>query len=262
MIGRLVLMAGVLALSACAARLPPRPTGAMTPDPTAPDAFVMATRACRDFTTLSAELALSGRAGGEKIGGRVHAGLEAGGAVRLEGVAPFGAPLFILGGRHERATLLLPRERRALGDTAVADVLERLTGLALGADDLRLMLSGCLADQAAPADGRQWPGGWQAVTLSRDRVAYVRTRQGETVVVAADYGPWRIDYAEHQGGYPRLVRVRRAEDPSTDLTARVGQLRVNTAIDPRAFTLEIPPDYEPLTLDELRSAAPLMPRGQ
>lgn len=95
MIRRLVLAALALAISACAARTPPRPTGSATPDPTALDAFVTATRACRGFTTLSAELALSGRAGGEKIGGRVHAGLEAGGAVRLEGVAPFGAPLFI-----------------------------------------------------------------------------------------------------------------------------------------------------------------------
>ena len=258
----LVLAASILALGGCAARMPPRPAGTAASDPSAIDAFTTATRACRGFRTLTAELALSGRAGGEKLGGRVHAGLEAGGAVRLEGIAPFGPPVFILAGRNERATLLLPRDRRVLNETPVPEVLERLTGLALGADDLRLMVSGCLADNATPAGGQQWPGGWQAVTLAPGRVAYLRTRQGQTVVVAADYGPWRIDYAEHAGGYPRVVRVRPAGDTTTDITARIGDLQVNTEIDPRAFVIEIPSDADPVTLDELRSVAPLKPKGQ
>lgn len=250
----------ILALGGCAARMPPRPAGAATADPSALEAFTNATRACRGFRTLTAELALSGRAGGEKLGGRVHAGLASGGAVRLEGIAPFGPPVFILAGRNERATLLLPRDRRVLNETPVPEVLERLTGLALRADDLRLMVSGCLVDNATPSEGRQWPGGWQAVTLAPERIAYLRTRNGQTVVVAADYGAWRIDYAEHTSGYPRVVRVRPAGDPSTDVTARIGDLQVNTEIDPRAFVVEIPSDADPMTLDELRSIAPLAPK--
>jgi len=207
---RLVLAALVLTVSACAARTPPRPVGTARPDPSAIAAFTTATAACRGFKSLTGELSLSGRAAGERIRGRVIAGLEAGGSVRLEGVAPFGPPVFILAGRAERATLLLPREHRVLTDTPVPAVLERLTGLALGADDLRLMVSGCLVDNAAPADGRQWPGGWQAVTLGSERVAYLRVRQGQPVVIAADYGPWHLDYSEHASGYPRVVRVRRA----------------------------------------------------
>ena len=210
---------------------------------------------------MTGELSLSGRAAGERIRGRVIAGLEAGGSVRLEGVAPFGPPVFILAGTAEQATLLLPREHRVLKDTAVAAVLERLTGLALSADDLRLMVSGCLADNAAPTAGRQWPGGWQAVTLGPDRVAYVRLQQGRPVVVAADYGPWHVDYAEHLSGFPRVVRVRRALDATTDVTARVGELEVNTTINPLAFTLAVPSDADPMTLDELRSVAPLVPKS-
>lgn len=72
--------------------------------------------------------------------GRILTGLESGGAVRLEAPAPFGAPFFILAGRDEKATLVLPRERRVIKDVAVSAVLERLTGLALGADDLRLIV--------------------------------------------------------------------------------------------------------------------------
>ncbi len=257
---RLALVIAAVFVSACAARTPPRPDGTPGPDPTAVAAFQSATTACRGFRSLTGELSLSGRAAGERIRGRVIAGLEAGGSVRLEGVAPFGPPIFILAGRAEKATLLLPREQRVLKETPVSAVLERLTGLALGADDLRLMVSGCLADNAAPADGKQWPGGWQAVTLGPDRVAYLRQRQGRPVVVAADYGPWHLDYSEHLSGYPRVVRVRRAGDAATDVTARVGELEVNTVINPAAFTLEVPSDADPMTLDELRSVAPLVPK--
>lgn len=258
---RLALLTVALALPACAARIPPRPVGAPAADATAVDAFITATVACRGFRSLTGELTLSGRASGERIRGRVIAGLEAGGSVRLEGVAPFGPPVFILAGRAERATLLLPREHRVLKETAVTDVLERLTGLALGADDLRLMISGCLVDNAAPSGGQQWPGGWQAVTLAADRVAYLRLRQGVPVVVAADYGPWRLDFSEHLSGFPRVVRVRRHDDPATDVTARVGELEVNTTINPLAFALEVPSDADPMTLDELRSVAPLVPKS-
>ena len=267
---RLSTLALVLALSACAARTPPRPAGTPGPDPTAIDAFITATASCRGFRSLTGELSLSGRAAGERIRGRVIAGLESGGSVRLEGVAPFGPPIFILAGKGELATLLLPREHRVLTNTAVSAVLERLTGLALGADDLRLMVSGCLADNAAPTEGKQWPGGWQAVTLAPDRVAYLRLQQGQPVVVAADYGPWHLDYSEHLSGYPRVLRVRRLrqgfgaqgrdKDATTDITARVGELEVNTAINPLAFTLEVPADADPMTLDELRSVAPLVPK--
>ena len=80
--------------------------------------------------SIEGELALSGRAGGERVRGRVLTGLEAGGAVRLEAPAPFGAPFFILAGKDEKATLVLPRERRVLKDTAVSALLERLRSAA------------------------------------------------------------------------------------------------------------------------------------
>jgi hypothetical protein len=258
-------------ISSCATRTPPRPAGTSTPDPTAADAFAAATSACTGFRSIEGELALSGRAFNERVRGRVLTGLEAGGHVRLEAPAPFGAPFFILAGRAEKATLILPRERRVLRDTSVAAVLERLTGLLLGADDLRLIVSGCLVDRATPADGRQWPGGWQAVTIGPERVAYLRSVQGRPTLVAADYGPWHVDYSQHTGGFPRMVRVRSAEaradprgvnvDRSVDITARVEQLEVNTQINPRAWDVEVPADADPMTLDDLRSIAPLRDQG-
>jgi outer membrane biogenesis lipoprotein LolB len=258
---RVLASAGVLlALSACAARVPPRPAGEVSPDPAAVDAFVSATRGCRGLRTLTAELTLSGRAGDERVRGRVHAGFETGGALRLEGLAPFGPPVFTLAGRREQATLLT-RDRRVLPATRVSLVLERLTGLALGADDLRLLLSGCLIDGAQPSQGKRWPGGWRAVTLATDRVAYLREAQGAAVVVAADYGPWTVDYREHVNGWPRAVRVRRTGAASIDVTARIGQLEVNVPIADRAFAIDVPADAVPMTLDDLGAAAPLKPKA-
>ena len=252
----------LLQLSACAARTPPRPAGTPTPDPSAADAFIAATASCKGFRSIEGELSLSGRAGGERVRGRILTGLESGGKIRLEAVAPFGAPFFILAGGSDRATLVLPREHRVLKDTAVSDVLGRITGLSLSADDLRLIVSGCLVDKASPADGRQWGGGWRAVTIGPERVAYLRVLNGQPVLTAADYGPWHVDYSAHANGFPRLVRVRRAGDSAIDITARIEQLEVNTQINPLAWVVEIPSDAEPMTLDELRSIAPLAEKKQ
>lgn len=252
-----------VSLSACGPKAPPRPAGTATPDPAAIEAFNRATAACVGYRSFEGEMSLSGRAGDERVRGRILTGLEAGGAVRLEAVAPFGAPFFVLAGKSERATLVLPREHRVLKDTGVADVLERLTGLALGADDLRHIVVGCLADDVEPSDGKQWPGGWQAVAIGTDRTAYVRMQNGQPVLVAADYGAWHLDYSAHAGGFPRVVRLRSslvsrgAGEDAIDITARIDQLQVNTPINPRAWSVDIPSDADPMTLDELRSIAPL-----
>ena len=218
--------------------------------------FGRATAQCAGLRTLTLELSLSGRAGDERLRGRVIAGLERGGMARLEGVAPFGAPVFILAARGEQATLLLPRERRLLAEASMPEVIERLTGLPLGADELRGALAGCLGAGGEAWDGRQWSGGWRAVSTPGDRVVFLRQQAGQWAVAAADGGGWRADYRDVVNGYPRQVRLR-TTDGRVDLVARVEQLEVNTLIDPAAFDLIVPPGTVPMTLDELRSVAPL-----
>jgi outer membrane lipoprotein-sorting protein len=244
-------------LSACAAAIPKRPEGTAVNDAAAIGAFERATRFCRGLKTLSTEIRLSGRAGGERLRGTLHAGFAAPGALRFEAVAPFGPPVFVLAGRDNRATLLFPRDNRVLPDVALADVLDRLTALALSADDVRLVLSGCLSDGVMPTNGRSWNGGWNAVSLGNDITAYLQQRNGEPVIVAADYGPWLVDYSDHLNGWPRTVRIRSKEQGRVDAIARLDQLETNTEIDDRAFTVDIPPGAERITLNELRAIAPL-----
>jgi hypothetical protein len=260
-------LAAVVLIAGCAARTPARPEGAGTADPSAIDAFKAATTQCPGLKTLTAEIRLSGRAAGERLRGTLHAGFAAPGSLRFEAVAPFGPPVFILAGRDNRTTLLFPRDDRVLRDVALADVLDRLTALALSADDVRLILTGCLVANASPSDGRAWSNGWRGVTLSPNVTAYVQTRNGAPVVAAADYGAWLVDYADHLNGFPRTVRIRNRPSVSSvssvgsvssvDATSRLDQLEVNVPIDDRAFSVDVPPNAEIITLNDLRAIAPL-----
>jgi hypothetical protein len=207
--------------------------------------------------TLTAEIRLSGRAAGERLRGTLHAGFGTPAALRFEAVAPFGPPVFILAGRNNRATLFFPRDNRVLSDVALADVLDRLTALPLNADDLRLVLTGCLVEGATPTEGRAWNGGWLAVALKPDVTAYLQQRNGTIVIAAADYGPWLIDYADHLNGWPRTVRIRSREPERVDATARLEQLDVNVALEEKAFEIDIPADAERIALNDLRAIAPL-----
>jgi outer membrane lipoprotein-sorting protein len=255
---RLAILASAGCVAACAARAPMRPAGTSTPDPTAVDAFTQATKSCAGLKTMTGALRLSGRAGSEKIRGTLHTGLEAPASIRFEAVAPFGQPFFILAGRDNRASLLLPRDNRLLPDASVPELLERLTGLALGASDMRLILSGCLSERPQPTDGRTWSGGWRAVTLGDGVTAYLKAINGASTLVAADRGAWRIDYADHQNGWPRTVRIRSAEGQTTiDITAAIEDLEVNTPIDAKAFAIEAPAGAARMTIDDLRSVTPL-----
>jgi hypothetical protein len=248
----LAITTGLVFVTACAAKVPPRPAGDAAPDPSAAQLFAEVTSACRGLRTLTATIALSGRAGDERLRVRLHGGFAAPQSLRLEGVAPFGPPIFLLAGQQDRVTLLFPREKRVLPDTPVAAVLERLTGLNLGADDLRLVLSGCLVEEPVASEGRSWPGGWKTVALGADRMAYLRQVRGAWALVAADYGRWRLDYADHLNGWPRTVRVRAAEESVVDLTARVQDLAVNVELPASAFVVDIPPDAQRISIDDLR----------
>ena len=253
---RCLVAACLVTLASCAARPPARPTGPSTTDATAVAQFIAATRMCTGLKTLTAELRLSGRAGGERLRGTLHTGLAAPGSLRVEAVAPFGQPFFILAGRDNQATLLLPRDNSILRTTPVPAVFERLTGLSLSATDLRLILTGCLSQGATPTNGRAFARNWRAVDLDSGVVAYLKPVDGRVVVVAADHGNWRVDYAMHRNGFPRQVRIRSSAG-DVDMTAALEQVEINTEIDARAFEIDAPAGAVAITLDHLRAVVPL-----
>lgn len=135
-------------------------------------------RACRGARTLTAELALSGHAGRTRLRGRVVAGFERPAAMRLEGVAPFGPPAFILVARGGDATLLLPREERVVTGASPEDVLGALTGVALAPADLQAILTGCVVPVPHPTAGRLHGNGWISIDLEGGATVFA-VRQGQ-----------------------------------------------------------------------------------
>jgi hypothetical protein len=269
-----VLCSLALGAAACATASTIRlPEGPWSPDPLAAEAFRSASAACGGVRTLTAEIAVRGKAGQAKVRGRVLAGFERGGALRLEAPAPFGAPIFILVSRANRATLWLPRDRRVLRDAPVDDVLDAIAGLPRSSDDVLALVAGCLAADITPAaPGESGPGGWMMVPLAGGTRAFL-AREGGTWRIAAgrrdagaNHGSWSVSYAGFSSGFPGTVTVRHEPadgNPAgaTALTLQVSQLETNVPIDARAFDVAIPAGSQPLTLEELRQSGPLADRG-
>jgi hypothetical protein len=212
---------------------------------------------------MTATIALSGRAGRQKLRGQVDAGLTGGGAARLEGRAPFGRPMFILvsgGGAsadRARATLYLPRDNRVLRDAPAADIVEALTGVSLAFDELMSALAGCGLGGSATS-GLAYGDDQVAIAADGGTTTYLRRQNSEWRVFASTRGPLVIENGDFASGRPSTIRMRTSPDAAgTDLTVKLADVDINTTIDPKAFVVEVPPDAEPLTLDELRRAGPL-----
>jgi hypothetical protein len=203
-------------------------------------------------------MALSGRAGTTKLRGRVDAGFEAPARARLEGIAPFGKPAFILVADGRRATLVLPREDRVLRDAAPDQIVEALAGVRLGPDRLRTAVSGCGLAVGTPTDGRTFANGWTAVTQP-DGTTYLRRSGAAWEIAAATSGAVTVTYADYASGRPSTIRLRAGSGAaaSSDLTLRLSDVETNTTLDPRTFEADLPAHPVPLTLEELRRAGPL-----
>jgi hypothetical protein len=158
-------------------------------------------------------------------------------------------------------TLLFPREARVLeGDDAPA-VLGALTGVALGPADLQAILTGCVTAEPRPTAGRLHASGWASIDLEAGRTLYLQSRNGTWQLRAARRDGWQLEYQAWQGAFPQSVRLRsEGRDGNVDLVVTTSQVEANVAIDPAAFTVNIPARAEPLSIEELRKAGPL--RGQ
>ncbi len=249
---------GALAILAVAAACgpPPRPalpSGTGTPFPGFPSAYEQATGDCGSVRTITAEIALSGRAGATKVRGRINAGFAAPDDIVLEGLAPFGKPVFILAGRGREATLVLPRDERVLRAAPPEAIVEALAGIALTPSDLLSATAGCGLGTGAPTAGRTFNEQWAAVDAPAGAV-YLRRIDGRWRVAAAVRGDLTVQYADFSNGRAATVYVR---TPVSDIVLRLSQVEINVPIDARAFDVQVPSGALPLTLEELRRAGPL-----
>ncbi len=127
-----------------------------------------------------------------------------------------------------------PRDAQVLRDAPVAAVLDALTGLALDAADLRRLIFGCVVGEGGR--GRKYGTSWQVVEAGDTR-AFLKNG----VLVAADYLGWQVDYAAHDGGIARSVRVRRVlPRGAIDLVAVLSSVETNSISTAAAFTVAVP----------------------
>ena len=253
--------AAILLLVAAAAcggpKRPALPSGDGVPFPGFAAAYEQAIQECRDVTAISAQLGLSGRAGGTKLRGRINAYVAAPDDIILEGLAPFGKPVFVLAGRAGEATLVLPRDERVLRGEAPSAIVEALAGIALTPSELRTALAGCGLGTAAPSGGRSFGEDWASVDVA-DGTMFLQRVGGRWRVAASRREAITVQYGEFVSGRASTVFVR---TPASDLALRVSDVELNTPIDPSAFDLAVPRNAVPLTLDELRRAGPLGEKG-
>lgn len=253
-----------LLLSSCAPKSLVLPTGPTVPL-TDPAPIAEALEHCAGITTVTAEIGLSGRAAGQRLRGTLHAGFAPPASLRLEAVAPFGGPFFLLAGREGRATLLLPREDRVLRDAPAADILEALAGLDQTPADLRAWIAGCPAAAGEVRDPRSSGANWVSAVMGTDRRFWLTRVTGPSGaaawrLAAAQAGPLTIEFAGHTGRQPGRVRIRRAQAPGAaalDVRLALRQVEHGVALPEAAFDVDVPAGAVPITIEELRGSGPL-----
>ena len=224
--------------------------------------------ACAGVRTLRGELALSGRAGNEGVRGPVHVGFERPSSMRLEGVAPFGPPVFILAGRGDSASLVLQREERILRGAPPEAILEALTGVSLGPADLLAVFTGCVLPAPRATAGRVHSGDLASIDIesgdqgqARRATLFLKRSGTRWQLYAARREQWQIEYTFGSGIFPQSVRlVSLSPNVAVKIAAALAGIETNVDIDAAAFTVQEQTSLQPLTLEELRRAGPL--RGQ
>ena len=263
--GVAALCAIALVLSGCASPRIVLPRGAGTPLPDYTELFDAAADPCRRVRTLELVLAIDGETGDTRLRGRVRGALARPASLRLEGMAPFGAPAFVLVAGAAPAVLLLPRERRVVTDATGKDLIELLAGLPLGPADLRAVLTGCLIPEPTPVGARTYRNGWVGVQLEGGATVYLNRVDAAPVVVAGRRRGLLVEYGDHVRGMPRRVHLRTTKPAGvvTDVTATLSQVSINVEIDERAFVRRVPGDFTPTSIETLRPASgPLAVRGE
>jgi hypothetical protein len=255
--GRSRLVALVLAGALVACGRPSRvvlPQGLGRPATDAPAWLAEATARCGAVGSLTVEMMLSGRVEGRRARARVLAGTEATGRVRLEALAPFGAPLFVLAADGTGATLLLPREARVVRGASVEELLEALAGIRLGGADLHAALTGCGVARRDSASARAYGEDWRAIDLARGGTLWLARSGSATRVAAAALPGLAIEYGAATAGTRtvRLVAGVPGNEPRVDVSLALSQVEENVDLGPEAFGLVLPPDTTPMSIEELR----------
>jgi hypothetical protein len=257
-----------LVAPACSRPLLKLPAGARMPAADGASVIDQATAACRSISTITLEMTVRGSVGGQRLRGRLSAGLAKPASARLEAVASFGQPGFFFVATNADATIYMPRDERVARGRPDA-LLEAVAGVPLDAPALRSVVTGCAAmpDAAAvQAIGDAWrvtadgvdeiyfrrdttPASWRLVTTVHPSTS---PRAGPS-----PGGGWRAEYSNFESGLPRTIRIVSTPSGRFDLQLELSQVELNTPLGPEAFQLQVPSSAAAISVDELRRSGPL-----
>jgi hypothetical protein len=250
-----------LALAVAVAGCAPRMASVALPDGTGTpleSAAVQAAAAamaapCHGLQALTADLRIAGRVDGEKVRGTLQVGVDAS-AIRIEGVPPFGAPVFVLAGQAEAATLLLVRERAYVDNAPVTALTDALVGVALSPSDLLTLLAGCGVSTDAPLHGVGFGAEWVRLDLPDGVRAWLSTAgSGNAPTLrVVETAAWRVDYEAQPTGQAVRGTLRRVGAGGTTLTFTVEAPERLAALPTGALEVTIPREARRVSLDDLR----------
>ena len=95
---------------------------------------------------------------------------------------------------------------------------------------------------------------WRAVDLENGATAYFQLLNGVWHLVAATRGTLVMHFDQFDDQRPARIRL---QTPGASLTLSLSQTEVNTPLGEEVFRISVPPDADPLTLQQLREAGPL-----
>ena len=188
---------------------------------------------------------------------RARAAVKRPGFLRLEGMAPFGAPAFILIANPGDAILLPPREQQVVRDASASDLFYSLSGLSLEPDDVQALLTGCVMQNGVSLSARTYGNGWIAIELSGGATVYSRRSEMTPEISMGTVGNLVVEYSEHVRGLPRKLRIQSVGTTMpTDLMIELTQVNVNTAINPEAFEVSVPSTFTSVAFEDFRLQSP------
>ena len=236
------------------------PQGSTAPFRDYQTSFNRATDPCQRVRTMQLAIGINVRTGDTRLRGDLLGALARPASLRLVGVAPFGAPSFILVSEPTAAVLVLPRDQRVVIGATAGDLLETLAGVALDADDFRAVLTGCIVPNPRPIGAKVHENGWIEVSIDAENSAYIQMVDGVPVVIAGRRPDLTVWYSDHVRGLPRRIdlEARDASGVTTVLTATLSQVSINIELNPEVFVAQIRDEYLPMTLDQFRRAPGLL----
>ena len=256
-----VAVVASLLLTGCGASLMSLPSGPGVPAADIATVIEQATAGCAVVSTYTAELTVRGAIARQRVPRtRLLIGLAAPASAYLDALA-VGESLFTYAAIDDQATVLLPRDDRFLAGGDPEAVLEAVTGIPLGASELRTTITGCMMSNAL--GGSRLGVDWRRVTDGATDF-YLRRNDSTDpwrLVVAVHDGAgstaWRAEYREFSDGLPTEIRLTSRDPDRFDLYLTLEAIELDQVLDASVFQTDVPASMTVISLDELRRSGPL-----